>query len=105
VAVLVLVSSDPEASHRANEAIRIALGLAVAESDLILLLWGPAAKVLGADVEDHVDGEDTHKHLATLERLGQAVHVEAAALHSHPFLTRTALRLVPVTEDQLPSLI
>lgn len=78
--VLVLISADPETSHRTNEAIRIALGIIAGENDVTIALLGPAAKIFAADVEDYVDGEDIVKHVTTLKKLGQAFHVERAAI-------------------------
>ena len=62
--VLVAVSVDPETSHRANEAVRIALGVLAGENRVTIALLGAGAKVLDADVEDYVDGEDL-AHLAS----------------------------------------
>jgi sulfur relay (sulfurtransferase) DsrF/TusC family protein len=76
IPVLVAVSVDPETSHRANEAVRIALGILAGENTVVIALLGAGAKVLDAEVEDYVDGEDISRHLATLKRLGQAFHVE-----------------------------
>jgi DsrE/DsrF/DsrH-like protein len=78
--VLVIVSADPEASHRANEAVRIALGILAGENDVTLVLLGAAAKILGPEIEDYVDGEDTLRHVATLQKLGQTFHVERSAI-------------------------
>ena len=52
------MSVDPETSHRANEAVRIALGILAGENTVTIALLGAGAKVLDADVEDYVDGED-----------------------------------------------
>jgi hypothetical protein len=46
--VLVLVSVDPETSHRANEAVRIALGILAGENAVAIALMGAGAKVLDA---------------------------------------------------------
>lgn len=78
--VLVVVSVDPETSHRANEAVRIALGILAGENDVTLVLLGPAVKILSPGIEDYVDGEDTLKHVATLKKLGQVFHVERSAI-------------------------
>ncbi|HZS33231.1 MAG TPA: DsrE family protein [Methylomirabilota bacterium] len=78
--VLVVVSADPETSHRANEAVRIALGILAGDNPVTIALLGPGAKVLDPAAEDYVDGEDTLKHVATLTRLGQVFHVERAAI-------------------------
>ena len=42
--VLVLISVDPETSHRTNEAIRIALGIIAGENHVTIALTGPAAR-------------------------------------------------------------
>jgi hypothetical protein len=74
--VLVLVSADPEATHRANEAVRIALGILAGENQVTLVLVGPAVKILNPEVDDLIDGEDLARHLGTLRKLGQPFHVE-----------------------------
>lgn len=78
--VLVLVTADPRTSHRANEAIRIALGVAAGETDVALVLTGGAAHVLDGDTDDLVDGDDIQKFRTALARLGVAFHVEASAI-------------------------
>ena len=74
--VTVLVTVDPATSHRANEAVRIALGIVAGESAVTIALLGPGAKALDAEIEEYVDGEDLWKHLGTLARLGTVFHVE-----------------------------
>jgi hypothetical protein len=54
--VLVAVSVDPETSHRANEAVRIALGILAGENEVVIALLGAGAKILDAEVEDYVTG-------------------------------------------------
>lgn len=103
--VLVLVSADPEASHRANEAIRIALGIIAGENEVTLVLLGAAAKVLGPDAEEYVDGEDTLKHVATLKKLGQAFHVEREAIPADPGWNADGPRVVPIGRRELAGLI
>jgi hypothetical protein len=103
--VLVLVSVDPETSHRTNEAIRIALGIIAGENDVTLALLGPATKVFGPDVEEYVDGEDIAKHLATLRKLGHPFHVERDALPATIDPTRDGFTLIPFTRDDLPHLV
>src|SRR2546423_3024947 len=77
--VLVLISVDPRASHRANEAMRIGLGIVSGENDVIFVLTGPAAHLLDADTDDLVDGDDIAKFRANLRALGIPFHVEAGA--------------------------
>ena len=78
--ILVVVSVDPTTSHRANEAVRIALGVLVGENVVSIALVGAGARVLDGSAEDYVDGEDLARHLATLGKLGQRFHVERSAI-------------------------
>lgn len=103
--VLVIVSVDPELSHRANEAIRIALGIIAGENDVTIVLLGPAAKILGAEVEEYVDGEDILKHLATLKKLGQAFHVARKAIPADNDWNAGGPAVIPIAGDELAGLI
>jgi hypothetical protein len=103
--VLVLVSVDPEISHRANEAVRIALGILAGENDVTLVLLGPAAKVLGPEIEDYVDGEDTLKHVATLKKLGQSFHVERSAIPDAADWNAGGPPVIPISTEELAGLI
>lgn len=103
--VLVVVSVDPEVSHRANEAVRIALGIIAGENDVTIVLVGPAAKVLSPEVEDYVDGEDILKHVATLKKLGQAFHVEREAIPPGSDWNAGGPEVIPVTLDDLAGLV
>jgi predicted peroxiredoxin len=75
--VLVLISVDPRASHRANEAMRIGLGIVSGENDVTFVLTGAAVHLLDADTDDLVDGDDIAKFRKTLRTLGIPFHVEA----------------------------
>jgi predicted peroxiredoxin len=77
---LVLVTADPRESHRANEAIRIAVGVAAGEIDVTVVLVGGAAHLLAGDTDDLVDGDDIAKFRAALARLGVPFHVERSAI-------------------------
>src|SRR5215831_7896501 len=101
VPVLVAVSVDPETSHRANEAVRIALGVLAGENAVTIVLLGSGAKILDADVEDYVDGEDLLRHLGTFKKLGQAFHVEQDAMRSDTGWNPLGLELVPIDRAQL----
>jgi len=105
VPVLVAVSVDPETSHRANEAVRIALGILAGENSVTIVLLGAGAKVLDAEVEDYVDGEDLIRHLGTLKKLGQAFHVERSAIRPHSGWNPLGLELVPMERAQLAGLL
>jgi hypothetical protein len=103
--VLVVVAVDPETSHRANEAVRIALGILAGENAVIVALLGPGTKVLDADVEDYVDGEDLVKHLGTLRKLGQPFHVERSAIRSDAGWNPLGLKVVPIDRADLVGLL
>jgi hypothetical protein len=73
---LVLISEDPRHSHRANEAMRIALGIVAGENEVRIVLTGPAVHLLDDDTDDLVDGDDIAKFRASLRKLGIPFHVE-----------------------------
>ncbi len=78
--VLVLISEDPRRSHRANEALRIALGVAAGENEVTVVLTGPAVHLLDAETDDLVDGDDIAKYRGVLAKLGIPFHIERAAM-------------------------
>jgi hypothetical protein len=82
--VLVIISEDPRVSHRANEAMRIALGVVAGESPVNIVLSGPAVHLLDEDTDDLVDGDDIAKFRAALKKLGVPFHVEADPLPAGP---------------------
>lgn len=63
--IALLITVDPMQSHRAVEALRIALGLGSHNEgkDLTLILSGRAPFLLSVDTSDIVDGEILEKHL------------------------------------------
>jgi len=75
---LVLISEDPRVSHRANEAMRIALGVVSGDNEVHVVLSGPAVHLLDEDTDDLVDGDDIAKFRASLRKLGVRFHVEGA---------------------------
>lgn len=103
--ILVVVSVDPTTSHRANEAIRIALGILAGENAVVIALVGAGAKVLDGVVEDYVDGEDIARHLATLGKLGQAFHVERPAIPVDPRWNPSGVGVVPIDRAGLADLV
>ncbi len=102
--VLVLISVDPEISHRANEAVRIALGIIAGENEVVIALVGPAAKILDAEVEDYVDGEDILKHVTTLKKLGQPFHVEESGMGAAGTWNVTGVEVIPINRAKLAEL-
>jgi len=82
--VLVVISEDPRVSHRANEAMRIALGVVAGENPVTVVLAGAGAHLLDEDTDDLVDGDDVLKFRAALRKLGISFHVEASAIPAEP---------------------
>jgi hypothetical protein len=76
----VLITADPRTSHRAFEAMRIAVGVAAGDNAVTLVLGGAGVHLLDGDVDPLVDGEDIEKFRTTLGQLGVPFHVEAAAV-------------------------
>jgi predicted peroxiredoxin len=104
--VLVLISEDPRTSGRAFEAMRIALGVVAGETDVTIVLTGPAVHLLDADTDDLVDGDDIARFREDLKRLGIPFHIETSVLpadgagwnvEGHP--------VVPVSRDELAALV
>jgi len=62
---LVVIQTDPTKSHRAVEALRIALGLGSHNEgqDISIILCGRAPHLLAEDTGDIVDAEILDKHL------------------------------------------
>jgi hypothetical protein len=82
--VLVLIGADPRQSHRANEAMRIGLGIVSGENEVIFVLSGPGAHLLDGDTDELVDGDDIAKFRASLKALGVPFHVAEDARPSDP---------------------
>jgi hypothetical protein len=96
--VLFVLSSDPRASHRPAEALRIAAGAGVWQTaDIKIYLHGPAVALLG-ETPDLVDGDEIERHLAMLAEAGQAIYVEAKSLNGgKPFDAKCRLEEVSPT--------
>lgn len=78
--VVVIISTDPRASHRAAEALRIGLGLVASDRAATVVLAGPGAHLLDADTDGLVDGDDVARFRTELKRLGVPLHVDRAAV-------------------------
>jgi hypothetical protein len=102
--VVVLISTDPRASHRAFEAMRIGVGIVAGENAVTFVLAGPAAHLLDADTDELVDGDDVAKFRASLQALGIPFHVEATAIPTHDW-NEDGHEVVPVTADEIAALV
>ena len=67
--VVVVIREDPQKSHRAVEALRIALGLSTGENPLSVVLLGQASLMISEEPEDIVDGEIMEKYLPSFKYL------------------------------------
>jgi predicted peroxiredoxin len=103
--VLVLISADPRDSHRANEAMRIGLGVVSGENEVTIVLTGPAVHLLDADTDDLVDGDDIAKFRANLRAVGVPFHVAADAVPSDPDWNAEGHEIVPVTPAEIAALV
>jgi len=103
--VLVIVSEDPRVSHRANEGIRIALGVVAGENPVQVVLSGPAVHLLDEDTDDLVDGDDIAKFRAALKKLGIPFHIETTALPSVPDWNVEGHPVVSVSATEIAALV
>ena len=67
--IVVVIREDPYKTHRAVEALRIALGLSTGENPMTLVLLGQAPRLISEDPEDIVDGELLDKFLPSFKQL------------------------------------
>jgi len=102
---VVIISEDPRISHRANEAMRIALGVVAGENDVDIVLAGPAIHLLDDDTDELVDGDDIAKYRASLKKLGIAFHVAGSALPEDPDWNTEGHAVVPVTPEDIAALV
>jgi len=103
--VVVLISADPRRSHRANEAMRIGLGIVAGENDVTFVLTGPGLHLLDGDTDELVDGDDIAKFRANLRALDIPFHVEAGAIPSDRDWNADGLRVVAVDGARLAELV
>ena len=103
--VVVLIAADPRASHCANEAMRIGLGIVAGENDVTFVLRGPAVHLLDADTEDLVDGDDIAKFRANLGALGVPFHVEESAIPTDADWNAEGHAIVPVTAERIAEIV
>jgi hypothetical protein len=68
--VIVVIREDPRKTHRAVEALRIALGLSTGGNPLTVVLLNEAPLLLSEGLEDEiVDGEILEKYLPSFKQL------------------------------------
>ena len=67
--IVVVIREDPQKSHRASEAIRIALGLSTGPNPLKIILIGQAKFLVSEEAYDLPDGEMLEKYLPAIQNL------------------------------------
>jgi hypothetical protein len=103
--VVVVISADPRASHRANEAMRIGLGVVAGENDVTFVLLGPAAHLLDDDTDALVDGDDIARFRSNLKTLGVPFHIEAGAAPGDPDWNADGHPVIAVTRQEIAGLV
>ena len=103
--VVVLISVDPRDSHRANEAMRIGLGIVSGENEVTFVLTGPAVHLLDADTDDLVDGDDIAKFRANLRSLDIPFHVETGATPADADWNADGHRVIEVSLAEIAELV
>jgi hypothetical protein len=102
--VLVLISEDPRVSHRANEAMRIALGVVAGENEVSIVLAGSGTHLLDEDTDELVDGDDIAKVRASLRKLGIPFHVEVASVPPDASWNADAHPVTPIDTEGIAAL-
>jgi len=103
--VVVVISVDPRASHRANEAMRIGLGVVSGENEVTFVLRGPGVHLLDADTDELVDGDDIAKFRGNLKALGIPFHVEETAVPADADWNADGHPIVPVSLERIADLV
>ena len=67
--LVVLIREDPAKSHRASEAIRIALGLSTGPNPISIVLLNNARQLVSDEAYELPDGEILEKHLPVIKNL------------------------------------
>ena len=67
--LVILIREDPIKTHRASEAIRIALGLSTGLNPVTIVLLENARQIIADDAYDLPDGEILEKYLPVIKNL------------------------------------
>lgn len=99
--IVVVIREDPQKSHRAVEALRIALGLSTGENPMTVVLLGQAPRLLSEDPEDVVDGEILEKYLPSFKQL----EIPFAILSGSGFDLDPDFKVKELSEEAIRSLV
>lgn len=103
--VLVLIAIDPRDSGRANEAMRIGLGITAGDNEVVLVLTEGGVHLLDADTDMLEDGDDVAKFRATLKDLGLPFHVDTSSRPPDPDWNADGHPVVPVDRAAIAGLM
>ena len=98
--VTVVIREDPQRSHRAVEALRIALGLGAGEDRLTVMLLDQAPSLLSEDRDEIVDAEILEKYLPSFQHLGTEFIVPSGTGSRLTFEEGLTVRELPISEIQ-----
>jgi hypothetical protein len=103
--VVIITGEDPRTSHRGNESLRIALGVAASETPVHIVLQGAAVHLLDEDTDELVDGDDIARFRASLRGLEVALHAAPEAIPADPAWNPDGLAVAPLTPADLAALL
>jgi len=97
---LIMIQVDPTKSHRAVEALRIALGLGSHNEgqDISIVLCGRAPYLLAEDSDDIVDAEILEKHLPVFVEWGTPFFIAIDAETPHRYLADVVTKPIATAE-------
>ncbi|MBI3604180.1 MAG: DsrE family protein [Nitrospirae bacterium] len=98
LSIVVVIREDPLKTHRAVEALRIALGLSAGKNPLTIALLDRAPLLISEDTEDIVDGDILEKYLPSLKQLEIPFVVSSGACSEFSFASGFITRELPPPE-------
>ena len=98
--VTVIIRDDPQRSHRAVEALRIALGLGAGENEVSVMLFDRAPSLLSEDRDDIVDVDILEKYLPSFQQLGTPFLVPQSTRSQYTLEEGFSIHELPLQELQ-----
>ncbi len=96
--LVVLIREDPSHTHRASEAIRIALGLSTGNSTLSIILLNEARLLITDDAYDLPDGEILEKYLPVIKSLEIPITIATGSQDSFSIDEEFSVQESPIHE-------
>jgi sulfur relay (sulfurtransferase) complex TusBCD TusD component (DsrE family) len=101
--LVILIREDPIKTHRASEAIRIALGLSTGPNPVTIVLLENARQLISEDAYDLPDGEILEKHLPVIKNLELSIAVPTGS--GKDFSLDQEFNIQELSPSQLASLV